>query len=151
MGRRLGDSGTLLERLLEKIIVDEVTNCWNFTGGKNNIGYGMIRDEKKMRTAHRVSYEEHNSKIPQGMLVLHSCDNTLCCNPSHLRLGTHKDNTHDMISKGRAKPFGAHLGSGGGMRGKIMPRTTCVHCNRSISNPAYSRAHGNKCKQNKIV
>jgi len=147
MGRRLGDCGTLLERLLEKIIVDDVTDCWNFTGGKNNIGYGMIRDGKGMRTTHRVSYEEHIGKIPPGMLVLHSCDNTLCVSPHHLRLGTHKDNTQDMISKGRARLFGGT----GGMKGKIMPRTTCVHCNRSISNPAYSRSHGNKCKHKQVV
>jgi hypothetical protein len=147
MGRHKSDL-SLLERLLDKVVIDEVTNCWIFTGGKNNIGYGMIRDEKKMRTAHRVSYEEHIGKIPHGMCVCHTCDNPLCCNPSHLWLGTMKQNMQDMLSKGRAKPFGAHLGSGG-MKGKIMPRTLCVHCNRSISNPAYSRSHGNKCKQYK--
>lgn len=144
MGRRLGDSGTLLERLLDKLIVDEVTDCWIFTGGKNNIGYGMIRDGKKMRTAHRVSYEEHVGKIPPRMCVCHSCDNTLCCAPHHLWLGTLKQNTQDMLSKGRGKPFG-----GTGMTGKKMPKTLCVHCNRSITNPAYARAHGNKCKQYK--
>lgn len=151
MGRRLGDSGTLLERLLEKVIVDSVTDCWNFTGGKNNIGYGMIRDGKKMRTAHRVSYEEHIGKIPARMCVCHTCDNTLCCNPNHLWIGTLKDNSQDMMRKGRAKPFGYTKVKGGGMKGKIMPRTTCVHCNRSISNPAYSRSHGNKCRQKQVV
>jgi hypothetical protein len=152
MGRYAKDIQlSLLDRLLNKVVVDSVTDCWNFTGGKNNIGYGMIRDGKGMRTTHRVSYEEHNGKIPQGMLVLHSCDNTLCVAPHHLRLGTHKDNTHDMISKGRARPFGGLPGGTGGMKGKIMPRTTCVHCNRSISNPAYSRSHGNNCRQKQIV
>ena len=105
MGRRLGDCGTLIERLLDKIIINEVTDCWEFQGGKNNIGYGMIRDEKRMRTAHRVSYEEHNNiKIPAGMCVCHTCDNPVCVNPAHLWLGTHKQNTKDMLSKGRAKP-----------------------------------------------
>ena len=146
MGRRVGDCGTLLERLLQKVIVDEVTDCWVWQAGTNNIGYGMIRDEKKMRTAHRVSYEEHIGKIPSGMCVCHTCDNPLCCNPSHLWLGTHSQNTQDMLRKGRAKPFGQHLNKGG-MKGKKMPTTLCVYCNRSISNPAYSRAHGKKCKQ----
>jgi hypothetical protein len=146
MGRRLGDSGTLLERLLDKVIVNQTTDCWEFQGGKNNIGYGMIRDNKKMRTAHRVSYEEHISKIPAGLCVMHSCDNPICCNPKHLSLGTHKQNTQDMFSKGRAKPFGFTKLKGGGMKGKIMPRTTCVHCLRSISNPAYARRHGDKCR-----
>ena len=146
MGRHAGDCGTLLERLLDKVVVNQVTDCWEFQGGKNNIGYGMIRDNKKMRTAHRVSYEEHIAKIPTGLCVMHSCDNPICCNPQHLSLGTHKQNTQDMMTKGRAKPFGQHKPYGGGMKGKIMPRTTCIHCQRSISNPAYARRHGDKCR-----
>ena len=145
MGRRSGDCGTLLERLLEKIIINQTTDCWEFQGGKNNIGYGMIRDEKRMRTTHRVSYEEHVGPIPKGLCVMHSCDNPICCNPKHLSIGTHKQNTQDMFTKGRAKPFGAYLGKGG-MTGKKMPCTTCVHCQRSISNPAYARRHGDKCR-----
>jgi hypothetical protein len=144
MGRRLGDCGTLLERLLEKLIVDEVTDCWVFQGGKNNIGYGMIRDEKKMRTTHRVSYEEHTqTKIPQGLLVLHKCDNKSCVNPQHLWLGTHQDNTDDMMNKGRHNPWG---GASYGMTGKKQPRTTCPHCNKNEANNLYARYHGDKCK-----
>lgn len=137
---------SLLDRLLSRIVVDDVTDCWEFTGGKNNIGYGMIRDDKKMRTAHRVSYEEHIGKIPHGMCVCHTCDNPICCNPNHLWIGTMKQNMQDMLSKGRAKPFGQHTVTGGGMKGKKMPRTTCPHCLRNISNPAYSRSHGDKCR-----
>jgi hypothetical protein len=145
MGRRLGDSGTLIERLLEKIKIDEVTNCWEYQGGKNNLGYGMIRDEKRMRTTHRVSYEEHNNvKIPPGLCVCHKCDNPKCVNPAHLWLGTHKQNSKDMLAKGRAKPFGAHLGPGG-MSGKKQPTTHCPHCNRLIPNNVYARYHGDKC------
>ena len=143
MGRYKGDRGTLLERLLNKIEIDKTTDCWIWQGGKNNIGYGMIRDDDKMRTTHRVSYEEHICKIPTGLCVCHTCDNPLCCNPKHLWLGTMKQNMNDMHSKGRGKVFG---GVGGGMKGKTMPRTICIHCNRSISNPAYSRNHGDKCK-----
>ena len=132
----------LLERLLSKIIVDSVTDCWVWQGGKNNINYGMMRDGKKMRTVHRVSYEEHSqTKIPIGMSILHSCDNTLCANPAHLRIGTHQQNMKDMFAKGRAKPFG-----GVGMLGKKQPRTVCPHCSRSIPNNAYTRFHGDNCK-----
>ena len=143
MSRYVGDSGPLIDRLLNKIIINQVTDCWEFQGGKNNIGYGMIRDGKKMRTTHRVSYEEHYSKIPQGMLVLHKCDNMVCCNPNHLWLGTHQDNTNDMISKGRHNPWG---GASYGMTGKKQPRTTCIHCNQSMPNNSYARFHGDKCK-----
>lgn len=136
---------SLLERLLEKVVINKKTDCWEYQGGKNNIGYGMIRDEKKMRTAHRVSYEEHKGPIPPRMCVCHTCDNPICCNPDHLWLGTLKQNTQDMITKGRAKIFGGNPNTGG-MKGKKMPTTLCVHCQRTIPNPAYSRRHGEKCR-----
>ena len=148
LGRPKG-SKSLLERLMERVIINEVTDCWEYQGGKNNIGYGMIRDEKKMRTTHRVSYEEHKGPIPPGMCVLHRCDNTICCAPHHLWLGTLKDNTQDMMSKGRGKPFGGHLDTGG-MKGKKQPTTLCKYCNRLMPNNSYARFHGEKCKSKQI-
>jgi len=136
----------LIGRLLSKVKINDVTDCWEFQGGKNNIGYGMIRDDLKMRTTHRVSYEEHKGPIPPGLCVMHSCDNPICCNPLHLSLGTHKQNTQDMFSKGRARPFGGLPGGSGGMKGKKMPTTLCIHCQRIIPNPAYARRHGEKCR-----
>lgn len=50
---------------------------------------------------HRVMYAAEVGQIPLGLLVLHKCDNPKCCNPEHLFLGTHKDNTQDCIAKGR--------------------------------------------------
>ena len=75
MTRYIGDTTvSLLDRVLNKVEINHITDCWEFRGGKNNLGYGMVRDDKKMRTAHRVSYEEHNkTKIPQHLVVMHSC------------------------------------------------------------------------------
>lgn len=51
--------------------------------------------------AHRVAYEIARGPIPEGMLVRHSCDNPTCCNPDHLLIGTHKENTGDAIERNR--------------------------------------------------
>jgi hypothetical protein len=78
--------------------------CWNWLSWTMTVGYGcfLIGGRKgKKYGAHRLSYEMHNGPIPKGKLVLHSCDNRLCVRPDHLRVGTHKENTQDMISKGR--------------------------------------------------
>ena len=151
MGRARGWTNgiPLIDRLLRNLVVDQHTNCWEWQGGKNNIGYGLIRDEKRMRTTHRVSYEEHNNTvIPDGLVVMHSCDNKSCCNPAHLSLGTMKDNMHDMIRKNRHKPFGGNLAQRG-MTGKKQPTTQCKHCNRIMPNNSYARFHGDKCKSKK--
>ena len=70
-------------------------------------GYGRLivgsRTDKSRKsvTAHRLAYEVYVGKIPEGMLVLHKCDNKKCINPEHLFLGTYKDNAIDMVKKGR--------------------------------------------------
>ena len=143
MARYAGDTLLpLLDRLLNKVVINEVTDCWEWQGGKNNIGYGMMRDGKKMRTVHRVSFEEHNQiNIPPDKVVMHQCDNKICANPAHLSLGTHKDNSQDMIRKGRNNITPSY-----GMTGKKQPKTKCPHCNKDIANNVYARHHGEKCR-----
>ena len=152
MARGRPKSGlTLLDRLLNNIEIDEITDCWEYQGATNNVGYGMIRDEKKMRTTHRVSYEEHNdTKIPAGMCVCHQCDNPKCVNPAHLWLGTRKQNMDDMVAKGRGAQWGGFTGNGRvhPRLGKTNPKTNCEHCHRDISNNVFKRYHGDNCKLN---
>ncbi len=75
--------------------------CVLWTGKVNRYGYGLIFHNKKCITAHRVSFILNNGSDVAGKLICHSCDNPTCVNPEHLFLGTHKDNTQDMIRKGR--------------------------------------------------
>ncbi|MFS8369539.1 HNH endonuclease signature motif containing protein [Acetobacter indonesiensis] len=63
-------------------------------------GHGTVYNNGKTVLAHRVAYEDKYGPIPQGMIVMHLCDNPACCNPDHLVLGTNKENMHDSILKG---------------------------------------------------
>lgn len=53
--------------------------------------------------AHRYSYELESGPVPDGFLVLHRCDNSLCVRPDHLYLGTQFDNMRDMKRRGRER------------------------------------------------
>jgi hypothetical protein len=75
--------------------------CWLWTAQRDECGYGKFRANKKMFLAHRFSYEINNGQIPDGKEIMHMCDNPPCCNPSHLRAGSHIENCKDRTAKGR--------------------------------------------------
>lgn len=85
----------------EKWVSIPETSCWWWVGVANKAGYGRIKRGGKQLYAHRVSHELHIGPIPEGMMVLHRCDNPCCVNPDHLFLGTHQDNMDDRAAKGR--------------------------------------------------
>lgn len=89
----------LYKRFWESL--DTSQDCWLWTGAKGPKGYGHIVVDTRHTYAHRYSYELANGPIPEGKMVLHKCDNRLCCNPSHLYVGTAADNTADMVRRGR--------------------------------------------------
>lgn len=78
--------------------------CWIWTGACSTGGYGQLRIGSRRSQAHRVSYELFVGSIPEGMCICHTCDTPSCINPDHLFAGTHKENTADMIAKGRKNP-----------------------------------------------
>lgn len=94
---------SLDERLWSK--VDKTTTCWLWKGSLCG-SYGRIKKTgaKISTPTHRVSWELVNGTVPEGVLVLHKCDNRICVRPSHLFLGSYQDNTVDMIRKGRVNP-----------------------------------------------
>lgn len=75
--------------------------CWLWTAFVTPKGYGCTRSGGRNAPAHRVAYELAHGPIPDGLYVCHRCDVRACCNPAHLFLGTAKDNTQDMLRKGR--------------------------------------------------
>lgn len=79
-------------------------NCWEWIGALSK-GYGSFRFTKTNDSAHRVAWMLYRGKIPNGVCVLHKCDNKRCVNPNHLYLGDHKQNMRDAIERKQWKPF----------------------------------------------
>lgn len=90
--------------------VKKTSSCWLWIGAKRGgmCPYGNIRFGKKRKLSHRISYEIYKGKIPNGLFVLHKCDNPICVNPKHLFLGTWDDNNKDRKTKGRSATGNAH-------------------------------------------
>lgn len=88
--------------------------CWPWIGYRNKQGYGRVMINDWSYYAHRVIFNLANPgvinlKAPKSSdetgFLLHSCDNPCCCNPKHLRVGTHADNMADKATKGRTPNF----------------------------------------------
>ena len=86
-------------RFIEKVIFG-ASDCWVWRGHVDAIGYGRFHYMGENK-AHRVSHILFKGEVPDGMFVLHKCDNRQCVNPDHLFLGTQSDNMRDMVTKGR--------------------------------------------------
>lgn len=98
------DNWTIAQRLAH-YSVRAPNGCLEWTGARTPDGYGWLYVGGRPRFAHRLSWEEANEPIPDGMLVCHHCDNPPCIDDAHLFLGTIADNNADRGRKGRSFRF----------------------------------------------
>lgn len=111
--------------------VNKTDKCWLWTVS-NDTRYGVMSVKGVPTKAHRISWELHNGEIPEGMSVLHTCDNPPCVNPEHLWLGTYGDNIRDAVKKGRLDTRGrAH-------------RNHCVNGHEYKEDNTYVRPNGHR-------
>ena len=85
-------------------ITSDDKRCWVWNGSKVKKGYGRFRYKGRNWQAHILSWFLTKGVMPTKW-ILHSCDNPPCVNPNHLREGTPKENSEDMVSRGRSKPM----------------------------------------------
>jgi len=98
-------------------------DCLVWTKARNSDGYGSLGRNGKTIGAHRAAYSDLVGPIPEGLSVLHHCDNPPCVNPEHLFLGTQKDNVHDALEKKRHR--------------NVRRRTVCSRGHRVEGDNAY--------------
>ena len=89
-------------------LVAKVGDCWEWQGTRSYKNYGSLRWNGSTTPAHRVAALLggliFDLEFRGQNLILHHCDNPPCCRPEHLFAGTHTDNSHDKMRKGRFVP-----------------------------------------------
>lgn len=88
-------------RLMANVPKAGVDECWEWTGGRSDKGYGKYFIDGRTVGAHRWAYIFAKGPIPAGQVIRHTCDNPPCCNPDHLLAGTHAQNMQDAIDRSR--------------------------------------------------
>lgn len=94
----------IVDKFWSKVnLPEDINDCWEWSAGLFESGYGQFGITSKIKiSAHKFSFQYYNGPILKGYIICHKCDNKKCCNPNHLFLGTCKDNSEDMVRKGRS-------------------------------------------------
>ena len=133
-------AGSLADRFWPR--VEKGPNCWEWTGARGSSGYGQISSggpRPSALYAHRVSYELAVGPIPEGMQIDHTCHNSACVNPEHLRIVTLKQNAENLAGPYKNNTTGYRGVSRDKSGGKYVARVT--HNGREYSRDGFHTAH----------
>lgn len=146
-------------RWLNKVQVGP-SGCWLWTASRDDDGYGKFQHPGSAGQvhvrAHRWAYEHFVGPVPDGQVVMHTCDNPPCVNPDHLDTGTPLDNNDDKVAKGRhARTWGnalnrarqTHCHNGHPLSGRNLrtdPKTGFRTCRRCAADRARARRQQQK-------
>ncbi len=89
-----------IDLFLNKIKINEYTDCWEWQGFIEKNGYGHASYKNKTIRAHQLSYLLFTNDIDEDLVICHSCNNRKCVNPKHLRQDTYYSNSIDMVDNG---------------------------------------------------
>ena len=97
---------SLRARFTARIDRQGAEDCWQWLGATRN-GYGAIKHERRVLSAHVVAWVLQNGPVPDQAIICHTCDNPLCCNFYHLYAGTPSTNVRDADQRRRIpRPHG---------------------------------------------
>lgn len=123
----------LAKRFWDRVDFKPGGKCWLWTGSLSDRGYGYLRHEGRIRRATHLSWEYANgASFPAGMFACHHCDNPPCVNPEHLFVGTARDNSLDMVAKGRAY--------------KPAPTAICTRCGHHRTDDCVEKTGVRRCR-----
>lgn len=97
-----------MKKFWNNVDIKSENECWPWKRSCDSDGYGMARRASIKQSTHAqiIAYELNSGDIVEkGMVIMHICDNPICCNPHHLKKVTQKENIWDAIRKGRRELF----------------------------------------------
>lgn len=129
----------LPEHFVSRIEKCNKTGCWNWIGQIDKDGYGRTSVDRKIRKAHRASYELLTGSIDDSLVIDHLCKNRKCVNPAHMEQVSIKENTL------RGTSFSA----------VNLRKDTCVNGHQLDKENTYTRPNGKRdcriCIRNRVA